>query len=1174
MLYERSSVYRQWCVLGLCLAIWGLSGCGFGPGHDIGSGGLTSKSAVDTTPSLTVSPVTATITAGSVMALTANVSNLPGTIQWSTTAGSISGSGTTVNFTAPGQAGTYTVTASGGSLSATATITVVKATAVTGESVSISPSTANVVAGSTLTLTAKPQGTANSNMIWTASAGTVTGTSTTGTYVAPTTAGTYTVTATTGDGNASASCTVTVTNPPPQPPSPNVVVTVSPGTATVTAGTQNPFTAIISGSSNTNVSWSASGGTILGTGLSATYTAPLTVGTYTITALSADPTGSVGTATITVVAPPPPPPPVPKVTVAVSPTLASLPATTSLILTAVVTGTANTALNWTATAGTIVGNGTTATYTAPATATTATVVATSVASPGASDTAVLTVTAPPAIQKVSIAMLPTQQTMSGGTTQSFTATVSGAIDTSVTWQTTGGTVAGTSNTVTYTAPLVHGTYTITAVSNADNTKSAFATVTVPSPTLSLTPTTWTMGEGGIQTFIATVTNSNATGVSWTATQGSIPATGNNVSFTAPNTATTVTLTATSLADPSVKATATVTVVSSKRPIISNVHSTTTPTSCTVTWDTDVGADSLLALSTGAGPYIPDWTTWPAVTTDQSSPGVTGHIATINGLVPGVGYSIYLRSRPFVGGALDTSPLDSGWYDGTSNCNNLGDGSVCNCTQQATTQNAPAYDFTMKLAGAVNVVQGYDTYIWLNYADISRPSGFLSNNMDVTIGGLPTANGETYSMYAPAGFVALDPHGNGLLKLPPSVVALDTALHIVTTAGTPLGTYTITFNNMHSEQFPGIVHNYSFTLNVVAPSFPAGFPASFPPIPGVGDINTVHTFLWGAVTRGNAFGYCTVGSTGASTGANFYDGIRAYQQIKAYDIANSMTGNPAQWDTCIANRENGYVGYINGSSPVGTIFAIYLASKGMEALALGGDTVAKNALFASSDNAQWKSMRPSMIDVGLGRELNFTTEANIAANNAGDPNQAAKIPIGITFLIGTVDQINYTNVSFAPFLAGTFADTLIHYYEDNGSTDKRIPMEIKALADNLWTKYWIPGGCSGATQQLKACFYYTAGQAQMGTDYATNGTAQNDADSNLLIAPMYAWLFRNTGNGTIPGSDGSQCLLGGGVPGQPCTYQQAGDSIFLSGAQQDDYFAVKEWNQAFRWGFDYLKWRNP
>jgi hypothetical protein len=81
----------------------------------------------------------------------------------------------------------------------------------------------------------------------------------------------------------------------------NVVVTISPENVTLNTGATQTFKATVTGTSNTNVTWSvlegASGGTVSGSGV---YTAPNTVGTYHVVATSqANPTKSA-TATITV----------------------------------------------------------------------------------------------------------------------------------------------------------------------------------------------------------------------------------------------------------------------------------------------------------------------------------------------------------------------------------------------------------------------------------------------------------------------------------------------------------------------------------------------------------------------------------------------------------------------------------------------------------------------------------------------------------------------------------------------------------------------------------------------------------------------------------------------------------------------------------------------------------
>jgi len=81
-------------------------------------------------------------------------------------------------------------------------------------------------------------------------------------------------------------------------------------------------------------------------------------------------------------------------------------------------------------------------------------------------------------QTVSVTVTPTTLQLAPGQTSEITATVTGTSDTSVTWSASGGTLAESGSTVTYTAPDSSGTYTVTATSNADTSKRAQATVQV------------------------------------------------------------------------------------------------------------------------------------------------------------------------------------------------------------------------------------------------------------------------------------------------------------------------------------------------------------------------------------------------------------------------------------------------------------------------------------------------------------------------------------------------------------------------------------------------------------------------------------------------------------------------------------------------------------------------
>src|SRR5713226_2248934 len=114
------------------------------------------------------------------------------------------------------------------------------------------------------------------------------------------------------------------------------------------------------------------------------------------------------------------------------------------------------------------------------------------------------------LAQVSVTISPTLVTLATLATQQFTATVTGTTNTAVTWQVNG--VAGGNSTVglvTTTIPGTAGeslylgpssvpspaTVSVTAVSQADSTKSASATVTVQVPSRS-----------GVTYYVATTAN--------------------------------------------------------------------------------------------------------------------------------------------------------------------------------------------------------------------------------------------------------------------------------------------------------------------------------------------------------------------------------------------------------------------------------------------------------------------------------------------------------------------------------------------------------------------------------------------------------------------------------------------------------------------------------------------
>jgi hypothetical protein len=296
-------------------------------------------------------------------------------------------------------------------------------------------------------------------------------------------------------------CSGSVTSPAAQQ---GITVEVQPAEAQVLPSGTVSFLAAVTGTADTTVLWDvveANGGTVDGSGR---YTAPPSTGTFHVRARSAADTASQGIAVVTVT-------PAPVVAVTIAPRTASVSTGGSLTFGATVTGTSDTAVTWSVLETSGCGSVTQAgVYTAPATARTCHVVATSSADPSKSDTATVTVTAPPV---VTVSLSPSSGATDACLSLTFRATVTGAADTSVTWTVQEGAAGGTITSAgVYTAPPDAGTYHVVATSRADPSKSAVAAVVVTDRIVSVavSPGALSIPAGGTAQFTATVTTTCGT----------------------------------------------------------------------------------------------------------------------------------------------------------------------------------------------------------------------------------------------------------------------------------------------------------------------------------------------------------------------------------------------------------------------------------------------------------------------------------------------------------------------------------------------------------------------------------------------------------------------------------------------------------------------------------------
>jgi hypothetical protein len=383
------------------------------------------------------------------------------------------------------------------SKSASATVAIVAAAAIV---LSISPTAVSIPTAGTQPFTASVMGTSNTAVNWSlrgsgcsgSSCGTISSSSLSAIYsappVAPSSAGVSVTVTSVADSTKSASAKVNIV--------PSVVVSVTPPDDTLPTGSTLQFDASVTGTTNTDVTWSVSGsgcsgaacGTINSSGF---YTAPTIVPSPTsvmVTATSmADPTKS-SSAKVTVSPPT-------TVTVIVQPNgsttapyspLRLLPGAAKRLYANVCNGSnsygctppADITVTWEASCGALsTATGPYVDYTAPSSGGPCTITATN---PPSKVTA--TATATLANPTVSIDAIPAALVLYNGQYTLLQAVVSGSVNRDVTWALASnpggaGTLIPQGWTATFSASA-QGTYTVKVISKADNTQVTTVTLYV------------------------------------------------------------------------------------------------------------------------------------------------------------------------------------------------------------------------------------------------------------------------------------------------------------------------------------------------------------------------------------------------------------------------------------------------------------------------------------------------------------------------------------------------------------------------------------------------------------------------------------------------------------------------------------------------------------------------
>jgi len=576
---------------------------------------------------------------------------------------------------------------------------------------------------------------------------------------------------------------------------------------------------------------------------------------------------------------------------------------------------------------------------------------------------------------------------------------------------------------------------------------------------------------------------------------------------------------------------------------------------TITWTTDVAADSLAVY----GEPNPGTAT---LVTDAT--GVTSHSVTITGLLPSVTYGWGIRSQAINGGI----PCGTGYY-GVYN----GPGG-----STFTTSAPPAgtFDYVIVPRGGHHVTQGYGMYYQIKLATLvgTSPAG-----PTLALTGLPA--------YSSVRWTDTQVYNTDVDKISTTTIPGDTnALHafdskevyILTNVGgtTPPGNYTITMTisgsglPTHSATWALIVDPASDPFSGTA--FPFGTPSSYPAIPNLStytssastygisncaqDTNTTRTIRPNDPTK--------LTPVGASTTYDswFYDGVLVYYNVQ------SLVNDGNNWAQC---RENVAQVYRDNYALKNKIFEFMMFTQGYYMDYFNYPNTGTDAdlqLINKLDGEMQATYHAAMVDVTyLQRETAYALKNAIYASALGQNNPrlftnstAFWRDYTLDHVLGHVDQICLSQNAqyFESFMTGLEAEALIQYYDVIGH-DPRIPPAIKCLADYMYSSVY------NTVTSDPGSFPYDKWRMLTNAGVGNNGGSCM-INLNMLIVPMYAWVFNNTGL-TAYQTEGDE-IWNHGVLFDGC---QGGLAANLAGPYGN---YGKQFSQQYYWGPSYVAWRSP
>jgi len=265
-------------------------------------------------------------------------------------------------------------------------------------------------------------------------------------------------------------------------------------------------------------------------------------------------------------------------------------------------------------------------------------------------------------------------------------------------------------------------------------------------------------------------------------------------------------------------------------------------------------------------------------------------------------------------------------------------------------------------------------------------------------------------------------------------------------------------------------------------------------------------------------------------ATYYDATAVFYQIADY------TGE-SEWNGCAAAARQVYRDeYVRPNE--GRIPGYWNFTRGLtEDFLRTGDeasreavlSLARNGAFARDSTGVGETVSPDQ-----SRETAYVIAAYLNGEEVGGEDRA-RLALLVDHAFGHLDSwfVSGTATYVRHLMVALPAEALIRFHERRGDP-RTVPALVRA-ADAMWDRMWLPDA-----------------QAFMYTDRVVpSGGREASPDLNLLIAPLYGWLYRATGE---------------------VRFAERGDAIFAGGVRGANIGNPKQFNQNYRWSMRYVEWR--